>query len=111
MAKHVNSAAEFDSQLSAAGAKLVVVDFHATCKCYSSSPNHASALELTRLFNPHTCSLVQGADHASSSRPSTSRSPNRYVPFSLESLAPDQLILAVSHSRTDPLSSLPQGRC
>ncbi len=33
MVKEVSSAAEFDAELSAAGSKLVVVDFHAVCKC------------------------------------------------------------------------------
>lgn len=33
MVTEVSSAAEFDAELSAAGSKLVVVDFHAVCKC------------------------------------------------------------------------------
>lgn len=34
MVKEVSSAVEFDAELNAAGSKLVVVDFHATCKSH-----------------------------------------------------------------------------
>lgn len=79
MVKEVSSAAEFDSELNTAGSKLVVVDFHATCKYDVPLIAHTlsriallAILTVGPFCNFRSCAGRQGVDHAKRSHPSSS---------------------------------------
>lgn len=62
MVKEVSSVADFDSELSTAGSKLVVVDFHALCTFYAGARS-AHDGTLTNRLN------TKGAGHVKLYRP------------------------------------------